>query len=175
MQMTDLASREEWESIERFIHENYRLNARVYDDKGFTFTGHITWCNRLCPVVKARPSALSAICSPAQQNMSAEAKATGRPVVAECDLGLCKIVVPVLVNGQYIGAVGGCGQLLDEGEVDTFFAEKAAGLPESEVEALRSDLSRMSQFQADELAHILEEKIAVLVQRALSRIGLKGA
>lgn len=160
MQMTDILSKEAWQALEQEIHERFGLNARVYDDKGFTFTGHLTWCNRICPAIKAKPSGVSAICSVAHMAMAAEAKASGGPVVGECDAGLLKVCVPVMKDGALVGVVGGCGRLLDEGEVDTFMVEKSAGIPEDEVLELSSGLTVMSTAEAEALAEELKTRVA---------------
>lgn len=163
MQMTDILPKEAWQVLEQEIFERFGLNARVYDDKGFTFTGHTTWCNRLCPAIKARPQGVSAICSVAHQAMAAEARASGAPVVAECDAGLLKICVPVMARGELVGVVGGCGRLLDAGEVDSFMVEKSAGIAGDEVEALASGIPAMTEAEAEAVAEELRLRVARLV------------
>ncbi len=163
MLMTDILPKESWQALEQEIFTRFGLNARVYDDKGFTFTGHTTWSNRLCPAIKARPQGVSAICSVAHQAMAAEARSTGAPVVGECDAGLLKICVPVLVDGVLVGVVGGCGRLLGEGEVDPFMVEKSAGITEAEVEELCTDLTPMSEAEAEAIAEELRQRVAALV------------
>jgi ligand-binding sensor protein len=152
MQMTDIMPKEAWKALEQEIFERYGLNARVYDDKGFTFTGHTTWSNRICPAIKAKPSGVSAICSVAHSAMAAEARSTSASVVGECDAGLLKICVPVMVDGVMVGVVGGCGRLLAEGEIDPFMIEKSAGIPEAEVEDLCAGISAMTNDEAETVA-----------------------
>ena len=164
MQMTDILPKEAWQALEQEIHERYGLNARVYDDKGFTFTGHTTWVNRLCPAIKAKPAGVSAICSVAHQAMAAEARTTSASVVSECDAGLLKICVPVMVDGQLVGVVGGCGRLLDEGEVDAFLVEKSAGLPEAEVEDLCAGISAMTNQEAETVAAEIAGRVDAILQ-----------
>ncbi|MDO9633342.1 MAG: PocR ligand-binding domain-containing protein [Humidesulfovibrio sp.] len=159
MQMTDILSKEAWQALEQEIFERYGLNGRAYDAKGSVFTGHTTWCNRLCPAIRARPGGVSAICSVANQALAAEAQATGLPVVGECDAGLLKVCVPVIVDGQLVGIVGGCGRLLGEGEVDSFMIEKSAGISEAEVAALTSDLRPMPEAEAEALAEELRQRV----------------
>jgi len=168
MLMTDILPKEAWQALEQEIFERFGLNGRVYDAQGSTFTGHTTWCNRLCPAIRAQPGGVSAICSVANQAIAAEAQATGRPVVAECDAGLLKLCVPVLVDGQLVGIVGGCGRLLGEGEVDSFMVEKSTGLGEAEVEALAADLAPMPEVEAEAVAEELRQRVeAALAGRAV--------
>ncbi|MDP3428655.1 MAG: PocR ligand-binding domain-containing protein [Humidesulfovibrio sp.] len=170
MLMTDIMPKEAWQALEQEIHERYGLNARVYDAKGSTFTGHTTWANRLCPVIKAQPQGVSAICSVAHSAMAAEARSTGASVVSECDAGLLKICVPVMVDGAMVGVVGGCGRLLGEGEVDAFMVEKSAGIDGAEVEDLCSGIAAMSTDEAETVAAELAGRVdAILKDFALRR------
>jgi ligand-binding sensor protein len=163
MEMTDLLPRKEWAELERTIHDRYGLNARVYDAKGFSFTGYTTWCNRLCPVLKSVPAALSAICSVAHQAMAAQARVERESVIDACDIGLLKICVPVIVGDEFVGVVGGCGLLLDDEEVDTFFLGKATGLDEETVEEMACGIGIMTAEKAQELSLFLEDRIREIV------------
>lgn len=160
MRMTDIISEAKWAELEQEIFERFGVNACVYDDQGFTFTGQKLFANAICPAIKARPEGLQAICSVAHQNMAAIAKNTGRPVIEECDAGLLKICIPVSVNGEFIGVVGGCGRLPEGGEVDTFAVHMAAGIPEDELEKLAADCEIMETHKAEEMAEFLEGFIA---------------
>jgi ligand-binding sensor protein len=167
MEMFDLLPREAWAELERTIHERFGLNARVYDAKGFTFTGLTTWCNRLCPALKSVPAALSSICSVAHQALAAQAKAEARSVVDQCDIGLAKICVPVIVEGELVGVVGGCGLMLEDGEVETFLLGKAAGFDEEKAEDLAGDIAVITEAQVREMTEYLESRVQEIVERYL--------
>lgn len=160
MLMTDLLPLEQWAKLEQEIHERFGLNARVYDDKGFSFTGHTTWCNELCPAIKATKGGTGAICSVAHQAMAAEARQTRGTVIAECDAGLVKICVPVFVDQTLVGVVGGCGRVLEGGEVDAFMVGKSTGLAEDQVEALAAGIGGMEESRAEEAARFMEAFVA---------------
>lgn len=145
MQMTDLLPVEDWAALEKEIYERFGLNARVYDNKGFSFTGFTTWGNELCPKIKAQPKGVAGICSPAHQNIAAQAVSERGPVVECCDAGMAKICVPVFVGEEYVGVIGGCGRLRADDEIDSFMIEKAAGLPEDEVEAASSSVGPLDE------------------------------
>jgi ligand-binding sensor protein len=163
MLMTDILPKEAWQALEQEIHERFGLNGRAYDDKGFTFTGHVTWGNRLCPAIKAQPQGVSAICSVAHQAIAAEVRSTGRPVLSECDAGLLKICVPVMVDGEFVGVVGGCGRLPAEGEVDAFMVEKSAGIRQAEVQDLASGIKPLASAEAEAIAGELQGRMAAAV------------
>lgn len=166
MSILDVASREEWAALEREFHERFGLNARVYDEKGTGVTGQALWCNALCPAVKSSPSGLSAICSVANSALAAEAERGRATVIDACDAGLIKICVPVFQDGRFVGVLGGCGLVPEDGEVDTFLVSKGSGLPEEQVETLARDVPGISQTQAEAAARFLEERLAALQQRS---------
>ncbi len=164
MTMTDLLAKEEWQALERELHERWGVNACAYGADGFTFTGYKNFGNPLCPAIKAKPEGIQAICSVAHQNMAAQARQTKATVIAECDAGLLKICVPIFSGDEFVGVVGGCGKLPDGGEVDAFAIEKATGIPQAEVEALAAGVSPMPMEQAREMADFLETKVAEIVR-----------
>ena len=164
MQLTDLQPLEKWIELEKEIHAGIQAGARVFDTDGIRITGHKKWANRLCPVVKANPKGQTFICSTAHQNVAAQAEKTKKPVIEECDAGMVKIVVPIFVEDQFIGAVGGCGLLLgDEGEIETFLLGKTLDMEESEVEKLAEGLGSLSMQQAKEISAYIAGQIEQIV------------
>jgi ligand-binding sensor protein len=163
MEMTDICPAQTWAALEEDIHQRFRLNARVYDNKGFSFTRHVTWGNRICPAIKAHPQGVSGICSLAHTAMAAQARDTRATVIEECDAGLIKICVPVFVNDLFVGVAGGCGALSPGGEVDSFLVEKTAGLPEDQTAALSSGIPEMDEATAANAAQYIEERVAELL------------
>ncbi len=166
MKMTELMPAEGWAELERQLHQRFNLNARAYDDKGFTFTGSLTWCNPLCPAIKARPQGLSAICSVANQAMTAEARQSRDAVVEACDAGLVKICVPVMADGQLAGIVSVCGGLAPGDEVDAFLVHKAAGLEEVEVGRLAAQVPAITRERIDEIVVFIKDKVAGILASA---------
>jgi len=150
MQLTDLQPLEKWIELEKEIHARSGLDASVFNTDGIRITGHKKWANELCPVIKANPKGQTLICSAAHQNIAAQAEKTKKPVIEECDAGMLKIVVPVFLNDQFLGAVGGCGLLLGEdGEIETFLLGKTLDMDESELERLSEDVGSLSMQQAE--------------------------
>jgi ligand-binding sensor protein len=94
------------------------LNCHAWDILGKPILPTM-WGNTLCKAIKSvQPGLLT--CAGSHKEMTKEARATGRPVIRKCHAGLVKAVVPVVVDGRYIGLLGGCGSLprghkLDEG------------------------------------------------------------
>ena len=77
-----------------------------------------------------------------------------------------KIVVPIVVDGEFIGAIGACGLLPAGGEVDAFLVNKMTDIPEAEIESLCDDLAVIETNSAEEVAQFIWEKIEAVVAEA---------
>jgi len=121
MELTDLLPLEKWKELEKEITRTSGLDANIFNIDGIRITDYKNWANKLCPAIKATDKGQSYICAVAHMNLSAQAKQTQKSLVEECDAGLVKIIVPIFVKDEFLGAVGACGFLLDNGEVDLFW------------------------------------------------------
>ena len=159
MKLSEILSLEQWKNLEKEIHEKSGMDSNVFNTKGIRITDHKEWVNRLCPVIKASDRGQSFICAVAHMNIAEIAKRTGDPVIEECDAGLTKIVVPIFVEDEFIGAVGACGLILDDGEIDSFMLNKTIGIQEKEVESLSRDIGHISTSEAEDLAEYISSKL----------------
>jgi ligand-binding sensor protein len=150
---------EKWLELEQKINERSGLNASVFDVNGVRITNFKKWANKLCPVIKADEKGQSYICAVAHQNIAAEAEHSRKPVIAECDAGLMKMVVPIFVNDEFLGVAGGCGYVLGDGEVDTFMVNKTIGLAEEELKKLSDDVPVMTPEQAQSHAAFIQNEV----------------
>ncbi|NDV26992.1 PocR ligand-binding domain-containing protein [Desulfovibrio sp. JC010] len=157
MLMTDLLSKEEWNDLERKVHEDWGFNASAYNADGLTFTGYKNFCNPLCAEIKSHPEGIQAICSVAHQHMSQLARTSGKTVIEECDSGMVKVCTPVIIEGEFVGIVGGCGRVLDDSEVETFTVHKAINIELERVENLADEVSPLTMKKAEQLAEFLED------------------
>ncbi|MGD8834696.1 MAG: PocR ligand-binding domain-containing protein [Desulfobacteraceae bacterium] len=174
MELLDLCSLEKWESLENEIRKRTGLNASVYNIEGYRIFPAEHWPNRLCPEIKAVPKGQSFICAAAHMNIALLAKSSKSPVIEECDAGLIKLVVPIFVKEEFVGAVSGCGMLLDDGEVDTFLVHKMTELDEALLEELSADLPAISMEQAHEISRFIQgqlEQIVADYQKSVSGEG----
>ena len=96
-------------------------------------------------------------------NIATQAMQEKQPVTAECDAGLVKPVVPIFVGDEFLGAVCGCGLLLEDGEVDTFYVHKVTGIPEEEIASLSDDIKSLTASQVQSLITFMEERINQIV------------
>jgi ligand-binding sensor protein len=163
MELVDLCSLETWAELERDIYERSGLRSSVYNVQGIRINAGHPWPNRLCPAIKAIPKGQSFICATAHMNIANMARQERRSVIEECDAGMIKLVVPIFYEDTFLGAVGGCGHLLDDGAVDTFLVNKITDLPEEEVERLAEGIPSISSQKAREVADFIQQRIGRIV------------
>ena len=144
MTLLEILPVEKWIELEMGINKRSNLNASVFDADGIRITDFKKWANRLCPVVKADKKGQSYICAVAHQNAANQAKKTRNPAIVGCDAGLVKVVVPIIVENEFLGVAGGCGLLLKDSEVDTFLVNKTTDLDAGEIEDLSNDIATIS-------------------------------
>ncbi|MBW1778322.1 MAG: PocR ligand-binding domain-containing protein [Deltaproteobacteria bacterium] len=144
MELTDLLPLEKWVEIEKEIYRRSGLDASVFDTKGYRITGYREWANPLCPVIKNNDKGQSFICAVAHMNVASQAQQTRSPVIEDCDAGLVKACVPIMVGETYMGTLCGCGKIRDDGEVETFLVNKITGIDEETLEPLAAEVQRIS-------------------------------
>ena len=159
MNLTDLQPIEKWIELEEEIHNRSGLDASVFDTAGIRITGHKKWANKLCPVIKADEKGQNYICAVAHQNIAAQAERSHQPVIAECDAGMMKMVVPIFVNREFLGVAGGCGYVLGDGEVDTFMVNKTIGIAEEKLKNLSDDIPVMTAEQAQSHTAFIQNEV----------------
>ncbi len=160
MNLTDIAPMETWIWLEKEIHRDSGLDVNVFDTKGYRISDFKNWANRLCPEIKATDRGQSFICAPAHMNIAMQAMRSGQPAIEECDAGLIKLVVPIFSKGEFVGAVGACGCLLEDGEVDAFLVNKMTDIVEEKVDEFAREIPSISHEQAQSLAESIVERIA---------------
>ena len=164
MKLTDVYPLEKWVVLEQAIHDRIGLDANVFGVDGVRISEFKAWVNRLCPAIKATDKGQSFICAVAHMNLAAMAKNSGEAVVEECDAGLVKIVIPIRANGEFLGAVGACGLLMDDGEVDTFLVNKITDIDEDKAESLARDIGSIPSAKIDELIVFVENELAKITK-----------
>jgi len=172
MELLDLCPLETWKAFEEEIRERSGLNAAVFDTKGVRIIPPVKWPNRLCPEIKADPKGQSFICATAHMNLANQARQSREPVIEECDAGMLKLVVPIYVKDEFVGAVSGCGLLLDDGEADAFLVNKITGMPEERVEELAEGTGALSMNEAEALCRLIQERVQDIVDAYQDDIGI---
>ena len=163
MKLNDILPNEKWIALEKDLHNRYGLDVNIFDTSGVRISDFKEWVNKLCPAIKATDKGQSFICAVAHMNIAAQAMQTRRPAIEECDAGLVKIVVPIFMDDTFLGAVGACGLLIDEGEVDTFLIDKITGIDEETAQKLAADAGTISTAEAESIAEDVTRRIASIV------------
>jgi ligand-binding sensor protein len=165
MELTDLLPLENWKELEKEITRRSGLDANIFNIDGIRITDYKNWANRLCPAIKATDKGQSYICAVAHMNLSIQAKQTQKSLVEECDAGLVKIIVPIFMKDEFFGAVGACGFLLDDGEVDPFLVNMTTGIDEEDIERLSADIETISTEKAGTIISYIEEEISKIISK----------
>ena len=140
------------------------MNASVFNAEGIRITDFVKWANNLCPAIKNTEKGQSYICSVAHQNLAAQAAKTHKPVVEACDAGMLKLVVPIFVNGNFLGVAGGCGCLEQKEDIDTFMINKTTGINEEKLTRLSGDIPLMTRDEAQSHAAFIENEVYRIVK-----------
>ena len=164
MKLTDLAPLDKWIELEKDVHKKSGLDVNVFDTKGYRISEFKNWANRLCPEIKATDKGQSFICAPAHMNIATLAMRSKQPVIEECDAGMLKLVVPIFFDNEFVGAVGACGYLLDDGEVDSFLVNKTTDISEDKVERLSEGIDSITTEKAESFAQYIENQISGIVK-----------
>jgi ligand-binding sensor protein len=163
MKLTDIAPLQRWVELERDIHHKSGLDVNVFNTDGYRISEFKKWANSLCPEIKATDKGQSFICAPAHMNIATMAMRSKRPAIEECDAGLIKLVVPIFVQNDFVGAIGACGFLLDDGEVDSFLVNKMTDIDEDTVVGLSEGISSITTANAEKLGQYITEKVEKII------------
>ncbi|MBA3037284.1 MAG: hypothetical protein FP814_12425 [Desulfobacterium sp.] len=159
MELTDISPLEKWVELEKKINKKSGLSANVFNIKGIRISDFQEWPNKLCPEIKANDKGQSFICAVAHMNLAVQAKQTKKAVIEECDAGLVKIIYPIFIKDEFLGAIGACGLLLDDAEADTFLINKITEIEEEKLENISSDIASISSQEAEKLVQYIKEEV----------------
>ncbi len=168
MKLTDISPIDKWMAFEKKIHEKSGLDANVFSPEGIRITEYKEWVNRLCPAIKAIDKGQSYICAVAHMNIAVQAMQTRKPAIEECDAGLIKLVVPIFIGDEFAGAVGACGLLPEDGEVDAFLINKTTDMNEDAIQELSEGIGTISRQKAEALAEYIEQELRNMLSPSAS-------
>jgi ligand-binding sensor protein len=163
MKMTDLMPVEQWLELEKELHEKFHINAEVVEVDGKRVTNKRLWCNELCRKIRASAEGTGGICAPSGQEFVRLIREERKPFIEECDLCLSKINVPVIVDGEVVGAVGGCGLLPEGNEVEEYLVTVTMGMDEGEVQQLAETIPTASQDKLEEIRDYIQAKVLEII------------
>ena len=169
MKLTDIAPLVRWMELENDINTRSGMDANVFDTRGYRISDQKHWANKLCPAIKDTDKGQSFICAPAHMNIAAQAMRSREPVIEECDAGMIKLVVPIFMNEEFVGAVGACGMKFEDGEIDSFLVNKMTEMDEEKVETLSATVLSIAREKAEELKQFIQEKIDAILTEFLQK------
>jgi len=159
MQLTDLMPVEKWIELELELADKFNLQSSVFNPEGIRITDNPNWANSLCPVIKSTEKGQSFICAVAHMNMSNQARKTKEAVIEECDAGLLKLVVPIFFKEEFLGVIGGCGLLAEDGEVDEFAINKITEIDEEKIRELSADVQTITDEAVQDACDFLQKRL----------------
>ncbi len=163
MNLEDILSLDRWLELEKEIFEKSGLSSNVFNYEGVRITDYKVWVNRLCPAIKADDRGQSFICAVAHMNMAGMSRERGEPVTGECDAGFIKLVFPVIVKGEFLGAVGACGLLPEDGDVDAFMVNRTIEMEYDRIERLSHDVKKLTEDEVKILGRYIAGRIKEIV------------
>ncbi|MBI9080772.1 MAG: PocR ligand-binding domain-containing protein [Pseudodesulfovibrio sp.] len=159
MKLTDYKPLEWWVSLQNELHERYGLNADVMDREGKRIAGN-TWGNKLCKAIRNDAKGLGAICAPAGQMFLHMMQTEKKPLAEECDAGMLRVSVPIFKDGEFLGAVGGCGLMPSDGEIEEYMVEMSTDLDEGKIAALAQGVVVANEAKVAEILEFIGGKVA---------------
>lgn len=155
----DLLSRERWAELLRELSQELGMVATLVDRQGKILV-HVGDYTDVCIRVRKRPESLSFVCGQTSQVLMKQAQKAGQAVVDLCQIGLCKMIIPVFQEKVFLGAVAACSRALAGEELDPFMVAQELGISENEAQEL---LASAPQIQ--------EEKLWEAARKWTARIG----
>jgi ligand-binding sensor protein len=157
MELTDLVNVNDLKTIVEGIYK-FGLTGTIYKKDNFILVKSERSANDLCPIIKSGKDSVI-ICSSAQQRLAKMAHDSKKPAVDECDAGFVKFVLPIFIRDEFLGTAGGCGCLLDNASVDSFYVARQIGKNEKDVETLSADVCRITSHKLSEVIEYVQENI----------------
>ena len=71
----------------------------------------------------------------------------------------------IFMKDEFLGAVGACGFLLDDGEVAPFLVNMTTGIDEEDIERLSADIETISTEKARTIVSYIEEDISKIITK----------
>lgn len=157
MHLTDLFTEDDLKALQQELFERFGLNADIMDAEGKRLFGN-TWGNDLCKAIRDDDKGFGSICVTAGQMFSHLMK-QGEPFSEECDAGMMRVSVPVVVDGEVIGAIGGCGLVGPDGEADGFTIGMMSDIDEAVATEMAEKLEPVTEEKVQEIQNFIQNKI----------------
>jgi ligand-binding sensor protein len=162
MKLIDIAPVEVWQRLAQEIYDKFGFNGSIVDRDGVVVHLPAGWANKVCPAIKGSDDS-RVVCSSAQLSMAETARTTQKAVIKKCDVGFTKFVIPIFVNEEFLGTAGGCGILIEGGELDDFYISKLLHIEEEEeVKKLMETVKTSSIDKLEAAVEFVQNRIKEL-------------
>lgn len=185
--LEDIIDVSKFQKIQDDIARATDMALLTVDYKGVPFTGH-SQCQAHCTRIREL-SPYRDLCQKCDSRGGLEAARLQKPYIYLCHQGLVDLAVPIIVNGQYLGAMmAGQIQLLDIEEADNLEQIVAKRLPKAdsgsgssinsesdfalEIEALRETLPKMTLAKVQAISSMLFHISQYIVEEAILKTSL---
>lgn len=166
----DILSEEQWSEILKAFSAELDMVATLVDPRGNILL-HVGDYTDICIMVRKRPQSLTFVCGQTSQALMTQAQRTKGPVIEPCQIGLCKLLIPIFSGEEFIGAVAACSRALAGEELDPFMVAQELGISEQEAESLLSSVPKIEEEKLTDVALYWEDRIKELISSQIKRSG----
>lgn len=159
---------EAWLKLQKSISDATKMAILIVDYKGIPLTQH-SGCSKFCEHVRL-DSEFNKYCQKCDARGSLEAVIAQRPFVYRCHFSIVDIAIPIIVNGNYIGAImAGQIHLLDDGselsidQILTLEGNKIA-LKKQELQENYDELPRVTYKELNTMITMIEQICSYLAK-----------
>jgi len=164
MELTDLIPLESWKQLAEDVYKKFGFNSCIYNKDNMLIHSPVGWANEVCPLIKAGDSRV--ICATSQQNFFKKVLKSINPVIDECEAGFSKFLVPIFINGDFLGSAGGCGCLITGNTIDTFYISKLVGKDEKEIKSLVNTIPKIEKNKIEEALLYLQKQLEQIIKNS---------
>jgi PHP family Zn ribbon phosphoesterase len=76
-----------------------------------------------------------------------------------------KFVVPIIIEGEFLGTAGGCGLLREGEQVDAYLVHRTTGLVENQVQQLASDIDIIPSEKVNEILDFVKTRVSEAIEQ----------
>ncbi len=153
-----------WREVLQDLAGEMGMVATLVDPEGKILL-HIGDYTDVCVRVRKRQETLAFICGQTSQVLMRQAERSKQPVVDVCQIGLCKMVIPLFRGERFLGAVTACSRALVGEELDPFLVAHELGIEEEDALELVQSVPQVDEGRVQDVARQWAERVQVLVQK----------
>lgn len=140
----EVLGKERWAELLKELSAELGMVATLVDPQGRILL-HAGDYTEVCIRLRNRPESLTFVCGQTSQALMKQAERRGEPVLDLCQIGLCKLVIPIFRESRFLGAVAACSRALAGEEPDAFMVAQELGVSEQEAEELLEGASKIEE------------------------------